>query len=200
MARLAISRPGFPKMSPMNRIRTSDHPHGNAALTTAPFLDPRQRDAELSRAQGRLGPPGVEGPREPHASREAAERPFGDMERGLALMRAFRRMLVTHDEQRVARHDDLHAVRADTGHVHDHLDPVRLFDHVKRHGAFGRRRRRVVGARQSIEKPAELIIHLTPFEKNAGHVCILSRGFLFVLRKPPRLALDCAKISFYTAY
>src|SRR6476620_8095488 len=69
MARLAISRPGFPKISPMNRIRTSVGPYGNAQLAAAALLDARQRDAQLAGMQHRVGVAGVEGSGESYRAR-----------------------------------------------------------------------------------------------------------------------------------
>src|SRR6266542_4029408 len=86
MARFAISRPGLPKMSPMNRIRTSVGPHGNAALPAAPLLDPRQDHTQFAGAQSSVGASDVERTRQPDAACEAPERPLGHVECGLTLV------------------------------------------------------------------------------------------------------------------
>ena len=85
-ARRAISRPGLPKMSPMNRMRTSVGPDGDADLAAAPLVDARQRDAQLAaraawRRRGRRR-------RRPRAgrAREAPERALGEVKRGAAVL------------------------------------------------------------------------------------------------------------------
>src|SRR6185295_9508153 len=86
MARLAISRPGLPKMSPMNRTRTSVGPHANANLAAAAFHDARELHAQLAVLERRVGAADVERAREPHAAREPPERALRQVESRLAVV------------------------------------------------------------------------------------------------------------------
>src|SRR6186997_637213 len=102
MARRAMSRPGLPKMSPMNRIRTSIGPYRNAMLLAAAVVNPRHRNAQLARTERRLGACGVERAGKPHRSRKSAKHALGNVERGIAMMFAGRRPLHAGDQQGVA--------------------------------------------------------------------------------------------------
>src|SRR5262245_968811 len=73
IARLAISRPDLPKMSPMKRIRTSVDPHGDAMFATAPIIDPREDDAEFPVAEPRIGARNVERSGQLHRAGEPTE-------------------------------------------------------------------------------------------------------------------------------
>src|SRR4051794_21981431 len=83
-ARRAISRPGFPKMSPMKRMRMLGA-NRNADFLAPAIVDARHRDAELARNERRAGPAGIKGAVEPHRAREAPERALGQMEGRLAM-------------------------------------------------------------------------------------------------------------------
>src|SRR4029079_4067462 len=139
MARLAISRPGLPKMSPMNRIRTLVlvSPHGNPPFPAAPLLDPRQQHTQFARAERGVGASDVERTHQPNAAGEASERPFGDVERGLALVLTCRRALAPRHNQGVLGNDDLHGLRRHAGEVHHDLEARGGLDDVDWRTAFG---------------------------------------------------------------
>src|SRR5262245_48392209 len=86
MARLAISRPDLPKMSPMNRIRTSVDPHRDVMFATAPLIDPREDNAEFAITEPRIGARNIERSGQLHRPGESAEHTLGDVKCRLAAM------------------------------------------------------------------------------------------------------------------
>src|SRR6476469_4574322 len=111
MARFAMSRPGLPKMSPMNRSRTSVGPYRNAMLPAAPFFDSRQCHAQLAGSERRVGTRHVEGAGEADRTRKTSKHALGDMKGGVAVRFAPGGALHARDHQRVASDHDLHRVR-----------------------------------------------------------------------------------------
>src|SRR5512141_2910710 len=86
IARRAISRPGLPKMSPMNRMRNgSVRLDRDANLAAAAFLDPRQRHPQLAGGEPGAGGGAVECAGQAHGPHEAAEGALGQMEGGIAV-------------------------------------------------------------------------------------------------------------------
>src|SRR3954454_8734952 len=77
-ARRAISRPGFPKMSPMNRMRML-RADGGADFLAASVVDPGHRDAKLAGGERRARAAGIVGPLEAHGPCEASERTLGQV-------------------------------------------------------------------------------------------------------------------------
>src|SRR4051812_45053684 len=98
MARFAISRPGLPKMSPMNRTRTSVGPHANANLAAAAFDNARKLHAQLTVLERRVGAAHVESAREPHRASEPAERALRQVERRLTVFAGGWALLADDDE------------------------------------------------------------------------------------------------------
>ena len=128
----------------------------------------------------------VEGPREPHASREPAERALGQMEGGVTVL-AGGGSLVADDEERVPHEYDFHGIRSDPRELHGHQNPVGRFDHVD-----GRRALRPSGPLsviQAIEQTADVIVHVAAFEKYASHVDLYSNKLARLRLRPSRLRL-----------
>src|SRR3954451_16698521 len=124
MARFAISRPDLPKMSPMNRIRTSVGPHWNAMLPAAPLLDPWQPHAQLAGPQRGLDARDIERAGQTNRPREPSKYPFCNMEGGLVGMCACGRPLHAGDDQCVASNHDLHRVRFPADEIQHHVDAI----------------------------------------------------------------------------
>src|SRR6188508_2513747 len=112
-ARRTISRPGLPKMSPMNRMRMLGADR-NPDRRAAALVEPRQHDAQFAVAQRGGGTRGVVGPFEADGAREAAEGPLGDVETCLAVL-AGRRQLGAGQQQHVLREHDFDAGRRHAG-------------------------------------------------------------------------------------
>ena len=172
MARFAISRPGFPKMSPMNRIRTSVGPYRNAMLAAATLVDPRQQHAQLRRAQRRLGARDVERAGQSHGARETPERPLGDVKRRLLLVLAAPVRLSPGDHHRVPARSRLHRVGRHAHEVHDDLKAAGVSTHVEGHAHSAAAPGLI--PHQLIEQTPEVVIQVAAFDKNAGHESILS--------------------------
>src|SRR3954469_19951557 len=110
MARRATSRPGFPKMSPMKRIRTSLGPNRNPVLAAAAVFDARQPHAQLAGAKRGIAAGNVERAGQTDRTRKTAEHALGDMERRLVMVLTRGGSLHARNHERVARDHDLHAL------------------------------------------------------------------------------------------
>src|SRR3954454_87270 len=168
-ARRAISRPGFPKMSPMNRMRMLGA-NGDADFLAASVVDPGHRDAKLAGVERRACAAGIEGAVEAYGPCEASERALRQVERRLPMF-AHGGHLLSRDHQNVARADDMNRVREHPGHVDHDLDSRFGLDHVEGRAAF-RCRHRTVRARplpDRIEKPLQIVGKITPFNVNPRH-------------------------------
>src|SRR5688500_17506917 len=103
IARRAISRPGFPKMSPMKRMRMlADR---DPDLMAAAIGDARQDDAQLAVDERRGGTAGVERAFDAERARETAERAFRHV-KGRVLVLAGRGQLASGDQQHAAGDHD----------------------------------------------------------------------------------------------
>src|SRR4051794_12144979 len=122
MARRATSRPGFPKMSPMKRIRTSLGPNRNPVLTAAAVFNSRQPHAQLAGTKRGVAAGDVEGAGQTNRPRETSEHALGDMKRRLVVVLARGGPLHAGNHQRVARDDHLHGVGLDPYDVNDDFD------------------------------------------------------------------------------
>src|SRR3954470_21391081 len=105
IARRAISRPGLPKMSPMNRMRMLAA-NRNADRRAAALLLPREDETQLAVGEGGGGTRGVVSPLETDGAREPAERALRHMERGLPVV-AHGRQLRAGDQHHVLRDNDV---------------------------------------------------------------------------------------------
>jgi len=173
MARLAMSRPDFPKMSPMNRIRTSVGPYRNAMLPAAPFFNPRHRDAQLARMKRGLCACHVERAGQPHGTRKPSEHAFRHMERGIAMMLAAGRLFHAADEQGIASDHDLHGVRAHADQIQQHLHAIGCLHDVERNATLGRMGT-CVSARELFKQTPQVVVDFASIEKDASHESILS--------------------------
>src|SRR5687768_16558482 len=135
-ARRTISRPGLPKMSPMNRIRKSVDPDRDTNLGPAPLGDARQDDAKLAGGERSGGGAGVIRGGHAHRAGEAAERPLGEMEGRIAMVAASGR-LPSRDDEHVARERHLDVVGGDARNVHHDFQGGLGFDDIDRRRALG---------------------------------------------------------------
>jgi hypothetical protein len=166
-ARFAISRPGLPKMSPMNRMRTSLDPDGNAKLAAPPFLEAWQEHAQLAALERRVSPACVERTREPDGAREAPEDPLGDVKCGAVL--ADGGPFVADDDERIPYEEDLQGIGRDARDVHEEHDAVRGLDHIEGRREFRRRANAPGSVVQPIEETAQFVVQVPGVEKNASH-------------------------------
>ena len=82
IARRAISRPGLPKMSPMNRMRMLANRDPDLARRGVRSMRGRTtRSSPVTRVAA--APPGIERALDAEGAREAAERAFGHVEAGV---------------------------------------------------------------------------------------------------------------------
>src|SRR5438046_10738275 len=107
MARRATSRPGFPKMSPMKRIRTSLGPNRNPVLAAAAVFNSRQPHAQLAGTKRGVAAGDVECAGQTNRTREPSEDALGDMERRLVVVLARGGPPHTRHHPRVAPGDEL---------------------------------------------------------------------------------------------
>src|SRR5688572_29122842 len=128
-ARRAISRPGFPKMSPMNRMRMSAN--GDPDLIAAAIGDAWQHDTQLAVDQRGRGAAGIERAVHGQGACEAAERTFGHVKGGI-LVPARRGQLPPRNEQDIAGKHDVDVGHGDAGDVEQHFDRLRGLDDVHR--------------------------------------------------------------------
>src|SRR5688500_28304 len=129
MARRVMSRPGLPKMSPMNRIfmkgscgsvvqmRAGSAPHyallgayRHSDFSAASFGDPLKDDVQLAIRQRRVRASRVERTGQPNHACKPAESALGQVESGVAMIVAPCGRLLARD------HDDA-ARPADANHV-----------------------------------------------------------------------------------
>ena len=142
-------------------------------LPTASIVNLRKAEAKLSRAKYRFGAGDVKGAGESYRSPETPEDAFGDVKRCLLVSVANGSPLVAGDHHRVSGDDNLHRLGVDSHHVDDDFQAAPRFEHVQRDLAFGWMRLRVI-ADELIEQPAQLIVHIAAFKKDASHESILS--------------------------
>src|SRR5262245_23711281 len=167
IARRAISRPGFPKMSPMNRMRMlADR---NADLTAPAVVEAGKYHAQLAVAQRGAGAGGVVRAFETDGARETAERALRHVKARFAIL-AERCSLGSSDQDHVLREHDLDVVRLDARHVEQKLDRGVRLDNIERRCAFG-------GGGPCLEQPKEIPWELAAFDVDAGHCGILALGF-----------------------
>src|SRR5262245_18082180 len=165
IARRAISRPGFPKMSPMNRTRMLAA-NRNADRRPAPLVETRHHHAQLAVAQRRRGALGVVGHVQADGARETAERALRDEKRRLTVL-APRWHLGPGDQQHILRNEDLEIGRGDARQIEQQLDGGIGFDDVEGRGALG-------GRRAGVEESNEIGGKIASFEIDTGHARILA--------------------------
>src|SRR5688500_15111980 len=182
IARRAISRPGFPKMSPMNRMRMLTD--GNPDLLAAALGEARQDDAQLAVDERGGGGACVERAFDTDGTREPPERAFGHVERGVFVL-ARRGQLAPRDQQHVAGKHDLDVGRRATRDVDQDFDRLLGFDNV--HGG-----RAVRGGAFGFEEANEVGGQFPALDVDAGHLRILHPSFLAPLKRCATPVVDTA--------
>src|SRR5262245_37705978 len=164
IARRAISRPGLPKMSPMNRMRMlADR---NAYLAAPAIVEAGEDDPQFAVAQRGARAGGVVRPFETDGAREPAERALRHVEARFAVL-AEGRPLGSGNQDDVLREHDLDIGRLDAGDVEEELDRRFRLDHVERRRALGR-------CRPGLEQLKKIPREFPAFDVNTRHGGILA--------------------------